>query len=241
MNDKISLEHENFGKTVVKWYINFGRRFPWRRSGNLTPYHVLTTEILLQRTQAFAVAKLWNKFFKLYPSLYDLANANPRKLENIIGKLGLRKRAKILITAANFIIKEFKGIIPNDFYKLLLIPGVGPYVASATLCFGFGYPFPVVDVNVLRMFNRLMGLTNEKDVRNVLMNLIPQHSPKEFCWGMLDIAAIYCKPRQTNCKDCPIKEYCSKKPIKKEEWKVYRKRVLTNKIVLTLQKFSTKI
>jgi len=50
------------------------------------------------------------------------------------------------------------GHVPDEMEELLELPGVGRYIASAVLCFGFGRDVPIVDVNVARVLGRVFGL-----------------------------------------------------------------------------------
>jgi adenine-specific DNA glycosylase len=54
-------------RRLLRWFARNGRSFPWREPGR-TPYEVVVAEILLQRTTAAAVPRVYTGFLKRYPS-----------------------------------------------------------------------------------------------------------------------------------------------------------------------------
>jgi A/G-specific adenine glycosylase len=224
-------------KILVEWFYKHGRALPWRDESGLNPYKVLVTEMLLQKTKAETVAKIWHEFFKAFPTIGELANSPEDRVLNIIRPLGLAYRAKRLIEIARQIIRDFNGVIPSSFDELLRLRGVGPYVASAILCFAYGEPQPIVDSNVMRMMNRFRGFTDEKTIREYLSKMIPKDHPKEFNWALLDIAATICKPDEPNCAVCPLNQYCLKIELQTSKWRIMRKSA-RKRVKVSLQPYS---
>jgi len=75
-------------RRLLSWFPAYGRSFPWREPGR-TPYEVVVAEILLQRTTAAGVARVYIGFLKRYPSRIALAHAPLQSLENALRPLGL--------------------------------------------------------------------------------------------------------------------------------------------------------
>lgn len=81
----------SFQGMMLEWYQVNGRDFPWRKPG--TPeYQLIISELLLQRTRAEAVEKLYASFFKRFPSWKDLADATEVEIGKSVRVIGLWKR-----------------------------------------------------------------------------------------------------------------------------------------------------
>ena len=232
-----SVDAEILPKILVDWFYKHGRNFPWRDESGLNPYKILITEVLLQKTKAETVAKIWHEFFKAFPTIEELANSSEDRVLNIIRPLGLAYRAKRLIEIARQIVRDFNGVISSSLDELLRLRGVGPYVASAVLCFAYGEPQPIVDSNVMRMMNRFRGFTDEKTIREYLSKMIPKDHPREFNWALLDIAATICKPDEPNCVVCPLNQYCLKIELQTSKWRIMRKSI-RKRVKVSLQPYS---
>ena len=63
---------KKFVETVLYWWNNNRRDFPWRHTSD--PYIILVTEILLRKTTANQVNTIHNAFFMKYPTLKDSSN-----------------------------------------------------------------------------------------------------------------------------------------------------------------------
>lgn len=199
-------------KKIIEFYLKHGRRFPWRETKN--PYVILISELLLQKTTSEQVLRVFNNFFLRFPNVEELAKANIKEIESIIGELGLRKRARFLKELAEQIINEYKAKIPNDQENLLKLKGVGLYTANAVLSFAFEQCLPVVDTNVARVLRRYFGLKGDKpayadkSLWKFAELVLPKKMCREYNYGILDLAASICRPREPLCVKCPLNKYC---------------------------------
>lgn len=200
----------------VKWFHKHGRKFPWRKEGT-TPFALLITEMLLRQTRAGGVAKLWDCFFHRHPDAHTLAQADKTELESLISILGFGKmRAEALIGAAQWLVTNHGGQVPEDASELVKIPHVGSYAAHAVLCFAYGHKKEIVDVNVLRFFSRYYGIDVKADIRrnpNVVklaLEALPRERNKaaEHNYGLLDFTAEICKSGRPRCEICPLNRQC---------------------------------
>jgi len=147
-------EIDSFREDLLSWSESNLREYPWRKSDD--SYRVLVAEILLQKTFADKVEPIYDEFVDRYPRLDALTEAKVEAVTSLLKPLGLQNvRAKALIDIAN---EYADGGIPDDKEALLELPYVGPYAANATLCFAFDERRPIVDANVVRVFNRAFGL-----------------------------------------------------------------------------------
>ena len=220
MNTKV--KSEIISEKLLDWYGKFGRKFPWRRESG--PYVILITEVLLQKTRAEAVVPIFNKFFKKYPTIFDLARSDVESVKLLIAPLGLAYRSRRLVRLAQDVVMKYDGKVPKELGELLNLHGVGPYIASAVMCFGYDLPQAIVDVNVMRLLNRLYGITSELKARSLLSHLIPPKQPRAFNWALIDLAALICVDKEPRHNVCPLNDRCPKNDIEKSKWRFLRKR-----------------
>lgn len=198
---------ESFRSDLLAWSYDNLRSFPWRETSD--PYELLVAEILLQKTAAEKVESIFTEFLRRYPSLEALADAEQEELAEIIYSLGLQnQRSRALISIGQEL--EDTGV-PADEDELLDLPYVGQYAANATLCFAFGEPRPIVDANVVRVYNRAFG--KEFDYRDekawdFAAKVIPESYAWEFNLAILDFAAAICIPGRPNCDECFFSDEC---------------------------------
>ena len=204
----------DFQSQILRWHRHNKRDLPWRQTSD--PYLILISEFFLQRTQSKQVIPIFGVFIRKYPTIKRLAKEDSRNIRKYMKPLGLAKKVKYISAIAKRIIKEHDGDIPNDYAKLVALPGIGIYTASAILCFGFGEQRPIVDRNVARLINRVFGLkckierahTNKK-LWELMMAFLPKGRAKEFNQALLDLEDSICKPKSPMCHACPLSNICS--------------------------------
>lgn len=145
-----------FCDNILNWGKLNLRVFPWRWQKD--SYKVLVSEVLLVQTFARKVVPVYKKILHNYPNFFILALANPDDIKEIIMPLGLIYRANLLVQVANYVVKNFNGVLPNSKDELLDIKGIGDYISSAIQCFAFNKPVPIVDANVSRVLGRFFWL-----------------------------------------------------------------------------------
>ena len=95
---------------IIKWYKSDGRRFPWRETSN--PYEIVIAEMMLRRTTAAAVTRVYPKFIKKYPDIESLSFADEHEIKQTVQSLGLQnQRSKHLQRMSRYLLKEFNGDI----------------------------------------------------------------------------------------------------------------------------------
>jgi A/G-specific adenine glycosylase len=205
---------------LEEWFARKGRRFPWRTVRD--PYRVMVVEFLLQRTRAEIVEKVYDEFFRKFPSVDALARAETRQIEEIFSKLGLIYRARRLIDIAKVVLEKYHGQVPCNAEMLLELEGVGMYIMSAILNFGCNLPIAVVDKNVMRVANRLWGVHREIEARKSIERLYEYGDARIIAYALIDLGATVCKDKPL-CDSCPLDAACPKLPLRKEEWRMLRK------------------
>ena len=198
---------------LLKWYKANKRDFPWR-NGNLTPFQVLLAELMLQKTNATQVEKIFPEFIEKYPNPLSINELEESFLSDLLKPLGLyNRRARDLKKLADMIINN-NNTFPNDKKKLLELPGVGDYIANAVLCFAFHEKVPIIDANVGRVMKRVYSFpvkgapSRDKVLTKRMEEIIPDNNFKDFNYAILDFAALTCLPRNPRCLECPLYELC---------------------------------
>ena len=200
-----------FRNDLIGWFRVHGREFPWRNT-KLTPWQFLLLEMCLHRTKADQVARVIREVIAVggTPESF-LANAN--ELEPYLSTLGLNWRSANLTAAAKHVEDELKGRVPDSWPELMVIPGVGDYIASAVQCFAFGRPSVLIDTNTRRIARRLLGADSNRPLWNIRLHLreLAGEPGADAQWNqaLLDLGALVCTARSPSCDECPVRAHCS--------------------------------
>src|SRR5260370_40412 len=190
----------------------YTRIYPWRTTDN--PFHIMMAELMLRRTQARQVVKVYENFIAKYPDACALAMAPAEEVARSLFSLGLAWRVPAFQQIARALVAQYKGMVPSSYDALVALPGIGDYVASAVCCFAFNQAIIIVDTNTVRVAGRLFGVPTHaesrrrKPVRALLQALLDREDPKSYNYAMLDLAALICTPTNPNCSACPLLSYC---------------------------------
>lgn len=199
---------------LLQWYDSGHRILPWRE--DVTPYRVWVSEIMLQQTRVEAVKPYYDRFMRELPDIESLAAIDEERLLRLWEGLGYYNRARNLQKAAQKLVTEYDGRMPETYEELLKLPGIGSYTAGAVASIAFGKKVPAVDGNVLRIVTRLC--MDERDVldakvrRNMeetLLRVMPENRPGDFNQAMMELGAMVCVPNGApKCGECPWRELC---------------------------------
>lgn len=132
-------------------YKHRGRtELPWRKTYD--PYAILVSETMLQQTQVTRVIPKFEAWMKQFPTSQALASASTREVLSAWSGLGYNRRALSLKRAAEQIVEQHNGEVPQSLDSLLQLPGVGAYTARAVLAFAFDVGLPLIETNVRTVF-----------------------------------------------------------------------------------------
>jgi A/G-specific adenine glycosylase len=204
----------SFTETLLLWWSTNKRHFPWRETNNA--YDILVAEILLHRTKAAQVAKLYPEFLSAFPTPRSLADGAPDTIEKILKPLGLHWRTKLIHYMSKEIIEKFNGKIPQEKNLLISLPGVSDYISSAVMCFAYNYNVPLLDTNTVRVIGRFLGIKindgsrRNNQFRKAYSQLFDQTkaTPREFAFAIIDFAALVCLPLTPLCNKCVVGSNC---------------------------------
>ena len=208
-----SLNIVAFRRKLLYWFKGNGRKFPWRETSD--PWNILIAEMMLRRTKADQVEKVYRKFIRIYKTPKGLFKGSPVKIKKILKPLGLNWRQQNFFDLARVLVKDFDSNIPSTRDELKQLPGVGDYVAGAVLSIGFGEKEWIVDSNVVRVFKRYYDLKTSNEARRdkPVIELARAYAnttrPKEANLAILDLSALICCPTNPICSDCPVRMGCT--------------------------------
>ncbi len=170
--------------------------------------------MLLLRTRAEIVAKHIGALVQRFPTAEAMSRHGLDSIEESLRPLGLRWRARRLHELSKMVTDDYGGLVPVEREALLKLPGVGPYVASATISKLTGEKVLLTDTNTVRVAKRVAGLKLEGDIRRRKVVQIAIASlmngpvgPVEWL-AILDLGAKVCLPRKPLCAECPIVSLC---------------------------------
>ena len=201
----------NFSNQVLKWYAAHGNhKLPWRRTKD--PYKIWISEIMLQQTQVQTVIPYYNKWNKLYPSFAALSKANLDSLLLIWQGLGYYKRVENILNSSKIITNKFNNIFPNKYDKIIQLPGIGDYTASAILTIAFNQTYIPIDSNLRRIFTRMHMLPTKlqslQKYKKYGQYYINKENPGDAVQALMDIGRTICKAKKPLCKQCPLAFNC---------------------------------
>jgi A/G-specific adenine glycosylase len=197
-----------FRKSLLTWYDAHARDLPWRASRD--PYRVWLSEIMLQQTRVAAVIEHYHEFLRRFPTVEKLAAAREASVLAAWSGLGYYRRARMLHAAAKVIVREHGGKLPANEPELRTLPGIGRYTAAAIASIAFGEPVAVVDGNVERVLQRILGKRlSDEELWTAAGNLLDTKRPGDFNQAMMELGATVCTPRSPACLTCPVTALCA--------------------------------
>ncbi|TVZ26496.1 A/G-specific DNA-adenine glycosylase [Gillisia sp. Hel_I_86] len=202
-----------FHKILINWYLNNKRELPWRKTSD--PYRIWLSEIMLQQTRIEQGLPYYLAFIKVFPSVFDLANASQEKVLKLWQGLGYYSRARNLHETAKYIAKELDGKFPDNYKNLLKLKGIGDYTASAIASICYNEAAPVVDGNVYRVLARYFDMDTPinstagiKEFKALATELIDKEDPATYNQAIMEFGALQCKPQNPLCESCPLSGSC---------------------------------
>lgn len=211
--NEYQIKIKQMRRQLLIWSEGNLRQYPWRKTRNV--YDVLIAEIMLHRTRADQVEHIYSSFIRKYPDIQSIANEEKKKLIDELRPLGLIWRADLLYELAMIVVRDNSGKIPEQKKRLMELPGIGHYIASAVLCLAKNQQEPMVDTNTVRVIGRVFGIPvtdssrRSKKFHSIMRDLVDFNSPRLFSLAMIDLAASVCIHGKTPlCGVCPISSVC---------------------------------
>lgn len=169
---------------------------------------------MLQQTTVAAVIPYFETFIAAWPTVKDLAAADPDDVMKAWAGLGYYARARNMLKCAVEIAERRQGQFPRDERDLLELPGIGAYTAAAIAAIAFQGPAAPVDGNVIRVLSRLYAIADimpagKAVVGDYAERMLPPRRSGDFAEALMDLGATVCKPKNPDCPACPWREDCA--------------------------------
>ncbi|HLF66653.1 MAG TPA: A/G-specific adenine glycosylase [Gammaproteobacteria bacterium] len=208
------MQAATLSKKLIPWQQKKGRHdLPWQQ--NPTPYRVWVSEIMLQQTQVETVKAYYLRFMQQLPTLKALATSSEETVLQLWTGLGYYARARHLHRAAQIIMDNHAGCVPEDLDALMQLPGIGRSTAGAILSLGLKKSAVILDGNVKRVLTRVYGIIgwpSDRIIEKQLWNLAHYHTPKTnthiYNQALMDLGATVCTRRSPQCTSCPLRSHC---------------------------------
>lgn len=208
------IDAKLFSRLVLKWFDQHGRKnLPWQQ--NINAYRVWLSEIMLQQTQVATVIPYFERFRQKFPTVKQLAQAEPDEVLHLWTGLGYYARARNLHKCAQTVVAEYAGEFPVSVDQLAELPGIGRSTAGAISSIAYGQRAAILDGNVKRVLARLHAVTGwpgNTAVQKTLWQLAEHYTPKrrnaDFTQVMMDLGATVCTRSKPRCEDCPLMDSC---------------------------------
>ena len=207
----LNKRYQLFSQQVVQWYLEHGRHdLPWRRK--VTPYRIWISEIMLQQTQVKTVIPYFKNFIKKFPSQKSLSEASEDQVLAAWSGLGFYRRARNIFATKEIIKKNYGNRFPNEFKKIIELPGIGKSTAGAIMSLAYLDPHPILDGNVKRVISRLLkkelGLLKEAELWKLSQEMVSKDDCFSYTQGIMDLGATICTPSNPSCSECPVSSQC---------------------------------
>lgn len=180
-----------------------------------SPWELLVATILSAQCTDVRVNMVTPELFRRFPSPAAMAKATLPELEELIRTTGFyHNKAKSILGAAQKIVEDFGGKVPETLAELTTIPGAARKTANVVLgvCFGKAEGV-VVDTHVLRIARRLELAKGEtpQEVERELMQVLPRDRWIAFSHQVIHHGRQVCFARNPKCERCNLETLCRSK------------------------------
>jgi len=185
------------------------------------PYQLLVAVILSAQCTDKRINMVTPAFFETFPTPEALAKAAPEDVFDKIRSVSYpNNKTKSLLGMARKLVDDFDSNVPDDFERLLSLPGVGRKTANVMLSVIYNRPAMAVDTHVFRVAERI-GLTTRSKNPLTTEKALVKHIPEEYIatahhWLILH-GRYVCKARRPECERCFLTDLCRAYPKFKRE------------------------
>ena len=185
-------KHIDFIHTIKAYYAENKRIFAWRDIEN--PYYVFISEVMLQQTQTQRVITKFEQFITVFPRIEDLAAAPLSTVLGVWQGLGYNRRAKFLHQAAQQIVSQHKGVVPNSPELLLQLPGIGAATAASIAAFAYNTPTVFIETNIravyIHFFFKDHTDVHDRDLQPIVVQTLDHENPRQWYYALMDYGVM---------------------------------------------------
>jgi A/G-specific adenine glycosylase len=180
--------NSEFTKIVWDFYKQSKRDLPWRKTRD--PYKILISEVMLQQTQVDRIVPKYAQFIKTFPDFKSLNKAPLQQVLKIWNGLGYNRRALYLKQAAEQVVKEYNGKLPNSIEQLQTLAGIGYHTAGSISAFAFNKPVVFIETNIrsvfIHNFFHNKKIVSDKQLIPFIERTLDKTNPREWYWALMD-------------------------------------------------------
>lgn len=199
---------------IQNWYKQHKRNLPWRNTSDA--YTIWLSEVILQQTRVEQGMPYFYRFLEKYPDVTAFAKATEDEILKLWQGLGYYSRGRNMLTTARQILENNQGVFPTAYRELIKLKGIGEYTAAAISSFAAGEAKAVVDGNVYRVLARWFGVeepinspAGKKIFQGLADEVLDRKHPGQHNQAMMEFGAMLCKPKNPDCRICPVREVCN--------------------------------
>ena len=174
-------------------------------------YTLLVAVALSAQATDVSVNSATKALFEQVTTPAQMLALGEERLKGFIKTIGLyNTKAANVIKAAQILVDELGGEVPEDRAALEALPGVGRKTANVVLQMYWGHPTIAVDTHVFRVSNR-MGLAPGKTpdkVEDGLNRRVPDGFKNHAHHWLILHGRYLCKARKPECWRCPVTDWC---------------------------------
>jgi endonuclease-3 len=177
------------------------------------PFKILISTILSARTRDANTKIATERLFSKYNSPKSILKADIEEIEQLIKPSGFyRVKAARIKKVSNDLLEKYEGKVPNNYKKLINLPGVGSKTANCVLVYAFKVPAIPVDTHVHRISNRLGWVKTSDTIKTE--KVLKENIPKEL-WLKINRLFVrfgqqICLPKRPKCDICIVTDICPK-------------------------------
>jgi A/G-specific adenine glycosylase len=175
---------------------------------------------MLQQTQVSRVVTRYGEFLEQFPTLADVARAEPARVMEAWEGLGYYARAKNLHRLASEVTdggSQPDRQLPPDPLALRALPGIGAYTAGAVASFAYERRAALVDTNVARVLKRVFAprldpksTAGQRRLWEIAESILPRTGTATWTHNqaLMELGALVCTARVAHCDRCPVQSIC---------------------------------
>lgn len=177
------------------------------------PWELLVAVILSAQTTDDMVNRVTPELFAKYPGPKELSQAPTAAIAQIIRRIGYyNSKSKYIQETAKIVLKDFKGVVPDNAADLQKLPGVGRKTAVAVLSNAFNKNIGIpVDTHVIRFVKRfnLSKATDASKIEKELLEIIPKKDWRRAGYAIKEYGRKEGRARNWKPEEDPV-------------WKIYK-------------------
>ena len=174
-------------------------------------YELLVAVALSAQSTDVSVNKATKKLFEVANTPQAMLDLGLEGLKNHIKTIGLyNRKANNVIQAAQLLVSNHNGLVPDSREALEALPGVGRKTANVVLNTAFRQIAMAVDTHIFRWSNRTRVAPgkNVVEVEKKLLRFVPKQYLLDAHHWMILHGRYVCVARKPRCGACTIEDLC---------------------------------